>query len=162
MNTVYLLIGGNLGDRSKNLSDVKKILQSKIGKITQSSSLYETAAWGLEEQPGFLNQVLIIKTNLSPQEIMQKILLIENDMGRIRTKKNAPRTIDIDILFFNNEIITKPKLLIPHPEILNRRFVLVPLNEISPKLVHPHLKKSIKKLLSECSDPLDVKLLSSP
>lgn len=161
MNIVYLLIGGNLGDRLKNMAVAKNILEQKIGLIKKSSSLYETAPWGFKNQPDFLNQVLIIKSNLSADEIMHTILSIEKTMGRLRTNKNAPRIIDIDILFFNKEIINKPNLIIPHPQITNRKFVLIPLNELSPGFIHPSQNKNIKSLLSTCSDPLQVKLISN-
>jgi 2-amino-4-hydroxy-6-hydroxymethyldihydropteridine diphosphokinase len=158
MNTVFILTGGNLGDRIKNLNAAKKFIQKEIGNITTSSSIYETAAWGITEQPDFLNQVLVLETNLSAKKIIEKILFIENKMGRIRKEKNASRIIDIDILFFNNEVIHQPRLTIPHPEIKNRKFVLVPLNEISPNLYHPVLHKTIFDLLHACEDALDVKI----
>ncbi len=141
MNLAYLLIGGNLGNRINNLNAAKKCIETEIGKVIEASSIYETAAWGNKKQPDFLNQILIVKTKLSAKEIMQKILSIENKMGRIRTQKNASRIIDIDILFFNNEIIDQPGVMIPHPEIQNRKFVLVPLAALSPNLIHPILKK---------------------
>ncbi|MEO7536374.1 MAG: 2-amino-4-hydroxy-6-hydroxymethyldihydropteridine diphosphokinase, partial [Ferruginibacter sp.] len=122
-----------------------------------SSGIYRTAAWGNTDQPDFLNQVIIADTKLNASETLQQILSIEKLMGRIRTTRNAPRTIDIDILFFNKEIISEKNLTVPHPEIPNRRFVLVPLNELSPDLRHPVLNKSIHVLLAECADPLNVK-----
>ncbi len=161
MNTVYILTGGNLGKRLINLGNAQKFLEDEIGKIEKSSSIYETAAWGNNDQPDFYNQAHIIKTKLSPEDIMQKILKIEEKMGRVRTFKNAARIIDIDILFFNEEIINKPGLIIPHAEIANRRFVLEPLNELSPHMIHPHLRKSVKELLSTCKDMLKVAPVSS-
>jgi len=158
MNSVYLLIGGNLGNRTDNLARARLFIEMDLGKIVKASSIYETAAWGITEQPDFLNQVLSIKTKLSAQETMQIILSIENKMGRIRTQKNASRIIDIDILFFNDEVINQPGLTIPHPEIPNRKFVLVPLNELSARLIHPVLKKPVSQLLSVCRDKLEVKL----
>ncbi len=156
MNTVYILTGGNVGKRLINLGNAQKFLEDEIGKIEKSSSIYETAAWGNNDQPDFYNQAHIIKTKLSPEDIMQKILKIEEKMGRVRTFKNAARIIDIDILFFNEEIINKPGLIIPHAEIANRRFVLEPLNELSPHMIHPRLRKSVKELLSTCKDMLKV------
>ena len=108
-------------------------------------------------QPDFLNQVIEVATSLDATETLQRILSIEKSMGRIRTEKNAPRVIDIDILFFNNEIITRSDLTVPHPEIQNRRFVLTPLYEIAPQMIHPLLNKSIEQLLLMCPDPLAVK-----
>ena len=159
MNTAYILTGANLGNRSANLQLAKDNLEKETGEIISSSSIYETEAWGNNHQPDFYNQVHIISTNLSAEELMEKILEIEKQIGRIRTIKNASRIIDIDILFFNDEIINKPNLKIPHPEISNRRFVLTPLAELSPHLIHPVLKKTINELLSTCKDTLNVKPL---
>ena len=121
------------------------------------SGLYSTAAWGNTSQPDFLNQVIEVATSLDAAETLQTILAIEKIMGRTRTVKNAPRVIDIDILFFNNEIITQSDLTIPHPEIQNRRFVLTPLYEIAPQMIHPLLNKTIHELLLQCPDQLAVK-----
>ncbi len=156
MNTVYMLTGGNLGNRLANLEKAKDYLKKEIGKILRSSAVYETEAWGNNEQPDFYNQVHIVNTKLSAEKIMEKILGIEKKMGRIRTIKNAARLIDLDILFFNSEIINKPDLIIPHAEIANRRFVLAPLTELSPQMIHPCLNKSISELLSICKDMLKV------
>lgn len=160
MNSTYLLIGGNLGNRVENLAHARAKIESKVGRIFKASSIYETAAWGIESQPDFLNQVLLVKTKVSAEKVMQLILSIECEMGRIRTQKNASRIIDIDILFFNDEIIKGDNLTIPHPEIQNRRFVLIPLNEIASHLVHPVFKQSIKNLLSITQDILEVKPLT--
>ncbi len=159
MNSAYLLIGGNLDNREENLVTARSLIETELGKIVKISSIYQTAAWGITEQPEFLNQALLIKTKLAAGKMMQVILSIENKMGRIRSQKNASRIIDIDILFFNDEIINQPNLTIPHPEIQNRRFVLVPLNEIASRLIHPVFKQSIKNLLSTTNDILKVKPL---
>ena len=160
MNSAYLLIGGNLGDRVENLNKAKIFIQKDIGEIINTSSIYQTASWGITEQPDFLNLVLLVETELSAEEIMQLILTIENKMGRVRTQKNASRIIDIDILFFNDEIISLTNLTIPHPEIQNRKFALIPLNEIAPYFLHPVFKLSIQNLLSTSKDKLEVKPLS--
>jgi 2-amino-4-hydroxy-6-hydroxymethyldihydropteridine diphosphokinase len=160
MNSTYLLIGGNLGNRIENLAMARSLIENELGKIIKVSSIYETAAWGITKQPDFLNQVLLIKTKFSPEKMMQLILSIENKMGRVRTQKNASRIIDIDILFFNDEIISNENLTIPHLEIQNRKFALIPLNEIASDLVHPVFKQSIKNLLSTSKDKLQVKPLS--
>ncbi len=160
MNSTYLLIGGNLGNRIENLAMARSLIENELGKIIKASSIYETAAWGITKQPDFLNQVLLIKTKFPPEKMMQLILSIENKMGRVRTQKNASRIIDIDILFFNDEIISNENLTIPHPEIQNRKFALIPLNEIASDLVHPVFKQSIKNLLSTSKDKLQVKPLS--
>lgn len=162
MNKIYVLIGGNIGERLKTMAKAKDLLQDNIGAIVQTSSIYETAAWGIVDQPDFLNQVLVIETIYNAKECMKKILSIENEMGRVRTIKNAARIIDIDILFFNNEIIHQDNLVIPHPEIQNRRFTLLPLTEISPLLMHPVFNQSMQTLLSTCKDELEVKLLNRP
>jgi len=159
MNSAYLLIGGNIGDRIKNLAKTRSFIDMGIGKIVKTSSIYETAAWGITEQPDFLNQVLLVESKLPAQKIMQLILSIENKLGRVRTQKNASRIIDIDILFYNNEIINEMGLTVPHPEIQNRKFALIPLNDIAPHFVHPILKLSLKHLLSISKDKLEVKRL---
>ena len=157
MNTLYVLVGGNMGDRGVNLESALSWLKKEIGDVIGSSLIYETEAWGKNDQPDFYNQVHIMNTKLSAEEVMKNILDIEEKMGRVRTIKNAARIIDIDILFFNKEIINQPGLKIPHPEIANRRFVLVPLDELSPGFFHPILHKSIQELLSTCKDMLEVK-----
>ena len=157
MNKLYLLLGSNMGNSKKLLSKAKLQIEKQIGSVKRQSSLYATAAWGNTKQPDFLNQVIIIETALTTVQTMQTILNIEKKMGRLRTVKNAPRIIDIDILFFNKEIINQQGLIIPHPQIQNRRFVLVPLNQLSPNLRHPVLKKSVHQLLIHCADKLNVK-----
>ena len=157
MNKLYLLLGSNMGNTKTQLVNAISQIEKQIGKVIRQSDLYSTAAWGNTKQPDFLNQVIIVETKLPAPETMQTILSIEKKMGRIRTVKNAPRVIDIDILFFNNEIIELEHLSIPHPQIQNRRFVLVPLNQLSPNLKHPVLNKSIHQLLINCPDRLNVK-----
>jgi len=162
MNAAYLLIGGNLGNRLDNLAKAGMHIENDLGEIIKASSIYETASWGIAEQPDFLNQVLLIETKFSAEEIMQLILSIENKMGRIRTEKNASRIIDIDILFFNDEIISQQDLTIPHLEIQNRKFALIPLNEIAPNFLHPVFNQSIQNLLSTSKDKLEVRPLTNP
>ncbi len=157
MNRIYLLLGSNLGNSKTQLSKATTAIKKQIGKLTRQSGLYSTAAWGNTKQPDFLNQVIIVETSLDAQQVMASILNIEQKMGRLRTVKNAPRIIDIDILFFNKAIIDQKELSVPHPQIQNRRFVLVPLNELSPNLVHPVLKRSVHQLLIHCADTLNVK-----
>ena len=157
MNKAYLLLGSNMGNSKTQLVKAVRNIEKKIGSVTRLSTLYSTAAWGNTRQPDFLNQVIIVETELTASQTMQIILQIEKQMGRIRTVKNAPRIIDIDILFFNKEIIDQKQLIVPHPQIQNRRFVLVPLNQLSPNLLHPVLKKSVHQLLIHCPDTLNVK-----
>jgi 2-amino-4-hydroxy-6-hydroxymethyldihydropteridine diphosphokinase len=157
MNKTYLLLGSNMGDSRQKILQAIKLIEKKIGKLSRQSNLYQTAAWGKTDQSDFLNKVIIVETDLNAEKLMQTILSIEEKLGRVRTIKNAARTIDIDILFFNKEIIQQKNLVIPHPEIQNRRFVLIPLNELSPNLKHPVLQKNIHQLLKECKDKLNVK-----
>lgn len=160
MNTAYLLTGGNLGDRKKNLAIAREQISIQCGKITTASSLYETAAWGNTDQPSFLNQALEIQTSLTARQLMRRLLKVEKQMGRERKEKYGPRVIDIDILLFNKERHNYPLLKLPHPEMQNRRFALLLLAEIAPDIVHPVLDKTIKQLLKECSDELAVKKYS--
>jgi len=157
MNSTYLLLGSNMGNSTELLSNAIEQIENKIGPLLLQSNLYATAAWGNTSQPDFLNQVIEVASQLDATETLKEILSIEKNMGRIRTVKNAPRIIDIDILFFNNEIINRIDLIVPHPEIQNRRFVLTPLNEIAPQMIHPVLNKTIDQLLSFCPDQLAVK-----
>jgi 2-amino-4-hydroxy-6-hydroxymethyldihydropteridine diphosphokinase len=160
MNQTYLLTGGNEGDRFLHMQQARANIELICGRFLQVSSLYETAAWGKTDQADFLNQVLLLETNLSPRQLLQAILSIEEKGGRIRTVKNAPRTIDIDILFYNDLVLDEPGLTIPHPRIPDRRFVLEPLNEISPDYLHPVLGKTMSQLLLECTDDLAVKKIA--
>jgi 2-amino-4-hydroxy-6-hydroxymethyldihydropteridine diphosphokinase len=156
MNVVYLLIGGNIGNRQENLTLARNKMVTLCCKILIQSAIYETAAWGNQNQPAFLNQVLKISTELSAEELLENLLRIEKELGRVRIEKYGPRIIDIDILFFNNSIIKLNNLVIPHPEMQNRRFALLPLSEIAPKFIHPVLHKAISQLLIECPDNLEV------
>lgn len=154
----YLLLGSNLGDRLNNLTQAEELIYKQCGSLMKSSSIYETAAWGLEKQPSFLNKVIQIKTNLTALDLLEAILHIEALLGRKRTVKMGPRVIDIDILFMENfNHITSSQLTIPHPAIAQRRFVLIPLNELMPDFIHPILNKSIAQLLELCTDTLSVK-----
>lgn len=161
MNDIYLITGGNMGNRRLNLKTAAVMIEKNIGKIIRSSKIYETDAWGITDQDTFYNQVHLVGSKLSAQQVIQIILKIEKDMGRIRTIKNAARIIDIDILFFNDEIINEQDLTIPHKEIPNRRFVLTPLNELAPQLIHPVFKKNIHALLTDCTDNLKVTPINS-
>ncbi len=159
MNEVFLLIGGNEGDRFRNLEAAREHINLDCGAIVSESSIYETAAWGNTHQASFLNQALVIDTDHDAETLMQTILQIEETLGRRRNVKYGPRIIDIDILFFGNAVIDLPNLKIPHTEIQNRRFALAPLFEIAPKWIHPVLNKTVEELLASCTDPLDVKKL---
>lgn len=149
---IYLLLGSNMDNRLSNLEEAK----TQLGGVIASSSIYITAAWGNEKQPDFYNQVIKIDSKLSPQALLEDILKVEKNIGRVRLEKWGPRIIDIDILFYKADIINTSTLTIPHPEIQNRRFALTPLAELAPSLVHPVLKKTVVQLLEECKDPLPV------
>lgn len=157
MNNVYLLIGGNVGNRPENLQQAVIALNQTCGQILRQSAIYETAAWGKTDQQAFLNQALMLVTRFTAPELLQHVLEAERLLGRIRQERYGPRVIDIDILFFNNDIVQEPALTIPHPEVQNRRFALTPLHDIAPGLIHPVLHKNIHQLLEECADTLEVK-----
>ena len=157
MNKTYLLLGSNMGNSRQQLNTAIRHIKKDIGKLSRQSKLYVTAAWGNTSQPDFLNQVIVVETKHTAVKTMETILAIEKKMGRVRTVKNAPRVIDIDILFFNKAIIEEKILSVPHPQIQFRRFVLIPLNELSPNFKHPVLQQNIHQLLTNCSDPLNVK-----
>ncbi|HEX7585156.1 MAG TPA: 2-amino-4-hydroxy-6-hydroxymethyldihydropteridine diphosphokinase [Prolixibacteraceae bacterium] len=157
MIKLYILLGGNLGDKQKVLSEARIRLNKLLGKITAQSSVYETEPWGFESADLFWNQVLEISTSLSPKEVLRQTQQIELQMGRIRKESQYDsRIIDIDILFFGDKVIESENLIVPHPRIQERKFALVPLNEIAPGLMHPVIQKSIGQLLDECTDPLKV------
>ena len=155
METVYLLLGSNLGD-SSNYLRIARAEISQIGQIQSTSSIYKTKPWGKTDQPDFLNQGVELKTGLSPHDLLTRILEIELKLGRDRTEKWGPRIIDIDIIFYGNQIIETPKLSIPHPRTHERAFALTPLFEISPNFVHPVFKKTVAELLALCNDSLEV------
>ena len=156
---VYLSFGSNVGDRAANIETALKFLNEANVKLKILSSMFETDPWGNTEQERFLNSAGKFETSFAPHELMKEILRIENTMGRQRTKKWQPRIIDIDILFFENEIVHEAGLIIPHPEIEKRKFVLTPLVEIAPGFVHPVLKKTMRELLKECNDGLMVTIV---
>lgn len=159
MVNVFLLLGSNLGNRHSFLQQAIKYIENDIAPILNASSVYETQSWGKTDEPDYLNQVIVLETNLSAKKILQKILSIENTLGRKRDEKWGSRTIDIDILFYGQTIINEENLHIPHPELHKRRFTLEPLAEIAPGLVHPVLNKNILQLKSELKDGLIVKKL---
>lgn len=157
MHKVFLLLGSNLADRFLMLSKARDYIQKLVGEIKTESHIYESAPWGFKSEKAFLNQILIIDTLLNPTEILEMIKLIEKEMGRVKTSDNyESRIIDIDILFYNNEIIELPNLVIPHPQLHKRRFTLVPLAEIEPLFHHPILKKTMQNLLNDCDDNSEV------
>jgi 2-amino-4-hydroxy-6-hydroxymethyldihydropteridine diphosphokinase len=160
MNKAYLLIGGNLGNRTAYLRQAAEQIQEKCGRISLFSSVYETAAWGMENQPSFYNQALLLETPLAAAPLMEALLAIELVLGRERTIAMGPRTIDIDVLLYNSEVINTPLITVPHPRLPLRRFALLPLAEIAADAVHPILHQTIRELLESCADTLDVHKIS--
>jgi len=154
MYSVYLLTGSNLGDRGAQLANAVAALQALAGTIEQVSSVYETEAWGKEGLPPHLNQAVHIRTSQEPLELLQTIHAIEAKLGRVRQEKWGVRAIDIDIIYFADQVIQLPELVIPHPLMQERNFVLAPLSEIAPEMLHPVLLLSNKQLFMQSSDKL--------
>ncbi|MBX2931046.1 MAG: 2-amino-4-hydroxy-6-hydroxymethyldihydropteridine diphosphokinase [Chitinophagaceae bacterium] len=154
--TAFLLTGGNIGNRIDNLNKAKQLIEQQCGTIKTASSFYETAAWGVTNQPNFYNQALALETNIQPITLMKTLLHIETLMGRKRTIKMGPRVIDIDILLIENFICNEPILQLPHPALIFRKFALIPFAEIAPNVIHPVEKKTILQLLQACTDTLNV------
>lgn len=152
-------MGSNLGDRRLLLQTAVTKIAERVGPVSEQSALYETQSWGKTGEPDFLNQVVFLKTQLSANKVLNEILEIETSMGRIRDEKWGSRLIDIDILFYNNEVIKQNDLEVPHPNLHNRRFTLEPLVEIAPELVHPLLNKTMLELKKDLTDDLLVKKL---
>ena len=161
MAEVYLLLGSNLSDRQRFLNETTRLLHERVGTVLKPSSIYETEPWGFTNKNNFLNQVLLVETSLNPYELLKVLKAIETKLGRIRkTQRYSPRCIDIDILFYNDEVYFSDDLVIPHPRLHDRMFTLVPLNEIAPDYLHPILKKTIRELVILCNDKLMVKKYS--
>lgn len=155
--TAYLLLGSNLGDRDALLRAARAQLATTAGQLVAASALYETAAWGREDQPAFLNQALAICTTLSASQLLLQCLAAERRAGRERHERWGSRTLDVDILLYGNEVIDQPNLAVPHPRLAERRFALVPLAEIGGPLVHPQLGVTVQELLARCPDQLPVR-----
>ena len=157
MKQLVLLLGGNLGNRKQNFQKAIELLESRVGRLLSQSGLYESEPWGFEHENNFLNQVLLMETELRPEEILSLTQNIEKEMGRIKlSDEYEGRFIDIDILFYDDLILHTESLIIPHKHLHERRFTLLPLHELMPDFVHPKLKLSIRHLLSDCKDKVKV------
>lgn len=158
---VILLLGANLGDRVATLSQARDRVADQIGPVIQPSALYETAPWGITDQPAFLNQVLAVETVLEPEAVLEQTQAIEQKLGRVRHEKWGARVIDIDMLYYDQQVIHTETLTVPHPYLHQRRFTLVPLAEIAPTFRHPVLQKTTLQLLTECQDKGEVLIFNS-
>ncbi len=158
----FLLLGANLGDRVLTQAQAVRRIEQRVGRVVSQSNLYETAAWGVTEQPAFLNQVLAIETTLEPEMVLAQTQAIESELGRVRHEHWGARTIDIDLLYYDQLIWQSPTLTLPHPFLHQRRFTLVPLAEIAPDFRHPVLHKTTLDLLANCDDTGAVTIFNSP
>ncbi len=160
MARLFLLLGGNLGNKERIFTNARIRLEEELGQITQMSSVYETEPWGFQSDYLFWNQVILIETEQSPCEALKKTKAIEQELGRVRkAERYSSRLIDIDLLFYDDLVFHEPQLELPHPRIIDRRFVLEPLSEIAPNMLHPVFRQTIMELLENCSDTLRVKKL---
>lgn len=163
MKKVYLGIGSNLGDREANLKGAVESIGESIGLVVKSSSVYETEPWGFNSEDKFLNMVLEVETDLSPSDVLNTIHQIETKLGRIRGEvQYSSRVIDIDIIFYEDLKIIEKNLIIPHPLMYERKFVLIPFCDIAPDFLHPVLKRTIASLLNSCRDKTEVVLYNNP
>lgn len=158
MVDLVLHLGSNLGNPAIMLQSANALLEKEFGKYLHKSEIYKSAAWGMVDQPDFLNQAVVFQTDISPEECLKKIKSIEIYLGRKSRKRWAEREIDIDIIFYGSQIVQQMDLEIPHKEISNRMFVLKPLNEIIPNFVHPFLSLTVSQLFDRSKDTLEVKL----
>jgi len=152
MNTMYIQLGSNMGERNSYIKESLLQIEKILGTILCESKTYESSPWGVTEQRNFLNKVISVKSDFSAKDALKTLQNIEDNLGRKRTEKWGERTIDLDILFYNNETINTKELTIPHPHIKDRKFVLIPFAEMNGKFIHPTLKKDIFALLKECKD----------
>jgi 2-amino-4-hydroxy-6-hydroxymethyldihydropteridine diphosphokinase len=156
---VFISLGSNLGDRLQFLRNALDQIGLRLGKVIRESKVYEAAAWGHTKLPNFYNQVIELETELSPTQLLQGCLDIEKSLGRERSILWGERTIDLDILLFDGRSVQSENLNIPHPYLHLRNFVLVPLCEIAPDLIHPTLELTIQQLLDRCADKLEIKAI---
>lgn len=153
LKTVFLLTGSNIEPRDNYLKKAMELIGKRVGGIVKKSSIYESEPWGFDDDIPFLNQVLKVNADLPALTVLERILVIENEMGRSRKGKTyISRKIDIDILYYSDEVINHDKLIVPHPRLNMRRFTLLPLIEIAPELIHPVLQQTNQDLLLQCDD----------
>lgn len=158
MNLIYLSLGSNLGRREQHLEEALKLIQSRIGRIEAISSYYESEPWGYTSENWFCNCCVSLRSNLQPLILLDRVLAIEKEMGRERRGAGyGDRIIDIDLLFYGDKRLDHPRLTLPHPSMGDRRFVLIPLAEIAPELIHPLTRLSISKMLQNCTDHTEVR-----
>lgn len=153
MAKVYFVVGGNLGNRENYIEKAINLISERVGYVLRHSALYESEPWGFEHKNNFLNKVLLVDTNLSPAALLLEISFIEGSLGRERNGGGySARTIDIDILFYDRQVMLSPSLVIPHRYLHKRLFVLTPLAEIAPDFMHPLFSLSVRELLANCDD----------
>jgi 2-amino-4-hydroxy-6-hydroxymethyldihydropteridine diphosphokinase len=160
MNGIYLILGSNLGDKILSLEKAVDLIRKRIGNVVVESSYYDTEPWGYSEQANFRNKAIKIETEYAPDELLEQIDLIEKELGRVRKEKWHERELDIDILYYGDDVIRTGSIQIPHPEIAKRRFVLIPMCEIAPDEKHPVTGKTQLQMLLECRDTLKVNKLN--
>ncbi|MFK7954200.1 MAG: 2-amino-4-hydroxy-6-hydroxymethyldihydropteridine diphosphokinase [Ekhidna sp.] len=158
MKGIYLLLGSNIGNRMEYLREAEKLIIKSGIQVIEESSIYETEPWGKSDQDWFLNIILQVNTSYSPEKLLDKLLEIEIELGRVREEKWGKRCIDIDILYYNEEVVESEDLKIPHQGIPQRRFTLIPLVEMCPLEINPSTKQNQMEMLANCEDPLDCKL----
>lgn len=161
LKKIYLHTGTNMGNRVENLTLANQMIQAHIGTIEQYSNFYETAAWGAIDQSDFLNQAIAVETSLSAKDVLVQIHKIEKEMGRVKTIRWGERIIDIDIIFYENDIIHTQHLIVPHQQMAYRNFVLQPLQEIASDVLHPTLGQTVSELATHCKDELRANIYSS-
>lgn len=164
MEQCYLLFGSNMGDKKALFDQACLSINKRCGHVVATSSFYESEPWGFEAEEWFLNRVIVVETALKPEEMLRQLLLIEKELGRVRSPKAkgyASRPVDLDILYFGDRIILTDDLIVPHPRLHHRRFALLPLCEVTPDFKHPILGLTQNELLERCNDPLVVRKLET-